>query len=158
MILPCLLWAKISFNSTMRGSGENKHSVGLTRRFPYASETRTELIIHSKSPLVDQKGPPCGRSIKLTPALYNLFTQQAWFKIVRLFFLNTFIHSSWMVTVVLCTQISRNRSRNKRSYYPLSKTKQNSLFCSGNNHRHSNLLSSTGACRCDLKWLSSKQM
>jgi len=66
--------------------GQNKHSVRLTRRFLHASETSTELTIYSKSPSADQKGPPCGRSIKLTPALSNLFTQQVWFKIVRLFF------------------------------------------------------------------------
>lgn len=69
----------------MKGRMEKKHSVGPTRRF-YASETRTQLIIYSKSPSVDQKGPLYGGSIKLTPALRDLFTQQVWFKIVRLFF------------------------------------------------------------------------
>jgi len=50
---------------------EEKHLVGLTKRFLYVSGTRAEIIIESKTPSEGQKGPSCGRSIKLVPALHN---------------------------------------------------------------------------------------
>lgn len=81
----CLLWAKTPFNSIMSGRKENKYSEGLTRTFLYTSGTRTELVIYSKSPSGGQKGFIYGRSVKLIPAQYCLFTQHVWFKIVRLF-------------------------------------------------------------------------
>lgn len=66
VMLPSHIWSKFSINSTVRGK-----TFSGSKRLLYVSGTKAELIFEGKTPSEGQKGPSCGRSIKLVPALHN---------------------------------------------------------------------------------------